>query len=98
MCLAIPGKIVKIYEENGLLMGHIDYSGTLNSVCLAYVPEAVEGQYVIVHAGFAISLLDEEEAQKSFEAWDDVSEQLKAEGYTIENEPLSEKKKKGDNY
>jgi len=93
MCLAIPGKIIKIYEENGLLMGHIDYSGTINSVCLAYVPEAELGQYVIVHAGFAISLLNEEEAQKSFEAWDDVSDQLKVEGYTIENEPLSKKRK-----
>ncbi len=93
MCLAIPGKIVKTYEENGLLMGHIDYNGTLNSVCLAYVPEAETGQYVIVHAGFAISLLNEEEAQKSFEAWDEVTDQLKSDGYTIENEPLSEKRK-----
>lgn len=91
MCLAIPGKIIKTYEENGLLMGHIDYNGTINNTCLAYVPEAEVGQYVIVHAGFAISLLDEEEAQKSLEAWDEVTDQLRESGYEIENEPLADK-------
>ena len=96
MCLAIPGKVVEVFEENGLLMGHIDYNGTLNNSCLAYVPEVKVGQYVIVHAGFAISVLDEEEAQKSLEAWDDLTDQLKDQGYTIENEPLSEKKKKSN--
>ena len=93
MCLAIPGKVVKTFEENGLLIGHIDYSGTISNACLAYVPEVKKGQYVIVHAGFAISVLDEEEAQKSFEAWDEMTDQLKEQGYTIENEPLSKKTK-----
>lgn len=93
MCLAIPGKIIETFEENGLLMGHIDYNGTVNNTCLAYVPEAQVGQYVIVHAGFAISLLDEEEAQKSLEAWDEVTDQLREQGYEIENEPLSDKKR-----
>ncbi len=94
MCLAIPGKIIEIYDENGLIMGKIDYSGTVNRACLAYVPEAQIGDYVIVHAGFAISLLNEEEAQKSLEAWDEVIDKLKEEGYEVENEPLSEKAKK----
>lgn len=94
MCLAIPGKVVKTFEENGLLMGHIDYNGSISNACLAYVPEVQPGQYVIVHAGFAISLLDEDEAQKSFEAWDDLTDQLKDQGYVIENEPLSAKKRK----
>ena len=93
MCLAVPGKVVKIYEESGLKMGEIDYSGTVNSVCLEYVPEVEIGQYVIVHAGFAISVLDEEEAQKSFEAWDDALEKAREQGYTIENAPLSDKNK-----
>lgn len=93
MCLAIPGKVVKTFEENGLLMGHIDYNGSISNACLAYVPEVVVGQYVIVHAGFAISMLDEEEAQKSFEAWDDLTDKLKDQGYTIENKPLSDKSK-----
>jgi len=93
MCLAIPGKVVKTFDENGLLMGHIDYNGSISNACLAYVPEVEVGQYVIVHAGFAISLLDEEEAQKSFEAWDDLTDTLKDQGYSIENEPLSKKAK-----
>ena len=73
MCLAIPGKVLQIYEENGLKMGIIDRSGTLNRTCLEYVPETAVGQYVIVHAGFAISILDEEEARHSIEAWEQVS-------------------------
>ena len=73
MCLAIPGRVLEIYEENSLKMGLIDYSGTLNRTCLEYVPEATVGQYVIVHAGFAISVLDEEEAKVSMEAWEQAS-------------------------
>jgi hydrogenase expression/formation protein HypC len=72
MCLAIPGKVVDIYEKDGLRMGRIDYSGVMHEACLEYVPEIDIGQYTIVHAGFAISILDEEEARKSFEAWDEL--------------------------
>ena len=93
MCLAIPGKVIEIYEENGLPMGKIDYSGTINKACLSYVPEVRVGQYVIVHAGFAIQILDEDEAEEVFEAFDDVTDKLAQEGYTIENEPLSKKKR-----
>jgi len=73
MCLAIPGKLLEIFEENGLRMGRIDYSGTLKEACLEYVPEAGIGQYVIVHAGFAISLLDEEEALNSLDALQELA-------------------------
>jgi hydrogenase expression/formation protein HypC len=73
MCLAIPGKVVEIYRENGLKMGIIDFSGTLNRTCLEYVPEISVGEYVIVHAGFAISALDEEEAQNSLQVWEQVA-------------------------
>ncbi len=93
MCLAIPGKVIEIYEEGGLKMGKIDYSGTVNKACLAYVPEVQIGQYVIVHAGFAIQLLNEQEAEEVFETFDDVTDKLAQEGYTIENEPLSRKRK-----
>ena len=65
MCLAIPGQLIEIVEENGLRMGRVDFAGTRGTACLEYVPEAEVGQYVIVHAGFAISVLDEEEAQKT---------------------------------
>jgi hydrogenase expression/formation protein HypC len=69
MCLAIPGVVKELYEDNGLLMGKVDFSGTVTNACLVYVPEAKVGQYVIVHAGFAISLLDEEEAQRTLDVW-----------------------------
>ena len=93
MFLAIPGKIVEIYEENDLKMGKIDFSGTMNTACLEYVPEVEVGHYVVVHAGFAIQVLDEAQAQEVFEAWDDLTDTLKDEGYTVEGEPLSRKKK-----
>ncbi|UCD38946.1 MAG: HypC/HybG/HupF family hydrogenase formation chaperone [Fidelibacterota bacterium] len=88
MCLAIPGKVVEIYEEAGLQMGRLDYGGVINKACLAYLPEIKVGDYAIVHAGFAISLLDEEEAQKSFAAWQEMIEKARAAGITLEEEGL----------
>ena len=68
MCLAIPGKIVSVSGEDPLeRMGKIDFGGILKEASLAYVPEAVVGDYVIVHVGFALSKVDEAEAQKVFE-------------------------------
>ena len=64
MCLGIPGKIVETYEANSLPMGKIDFGGVVREVCLAYVPEASIGDYAVVHVGFAISQLSEEEALK----------------------------------
>ncbi|MDD2922567.1 MAG: HypC/HybG/HupF family hydrogenase formation chaperone [Anaerolineales bacterium] len=65
MCLSIPGKITEIYNDGSLLMGKVDFGGALKEVCLDYVPEAQTGQYVLIHVGFAISVLDEEEAQET---------------------------------
>jgi hydrogenase expression/formation protein HypC len=65
MCLAIPGKVLEVFEENGLTMGLIDFAGTRNQACLTYTPEAAVGNFVIVHAGFALQVLDEREAQAS---------------------------------
>ena len=68
MCLAVPGKIASISGDDPLTRtGKIDFGGVLKEACLAYVPEAKVGDYVIVHVGFAISRLDEEEANKVFE-------------------------------
>lgn len=67
MCLAVPGKVNTIAEENGLLMGKVDFGGTVIFACLAYVPEVKVGDYVIVHAGFALNIIDEQEAQRTFE-------------------------------
>ena len=74
MCLAVPGKIVAIFKENGLTMGTVDYGGARNSACLDTVPEASVGDYVIVHAGLALSVLDEEEAHLTLEALREISE------------------------
>jgi hydrogenase expression/formation protein HypC len=74
MCLAIPGRLIETYERHGLEMGRVDYSGTVNTACLAYVPGVRVGQYVLVHAGFAISVIDEDEAQKTLALWDDLVE------------------------
>ena len=65
MCLSIPGKITEIYNDGSLIMGKVDFGGVLKEVCLDYVPEAQTGQYVLIHVGFAISLLNEEEAQET---------------------------------
>jgi hydrogenase expression/formation protein HypC len=65
MCLAVPGKVLEISEENGLIMGLIDYAGTRNKACLTCTPEAAVGDFVIVHAGFALQVLNEEEAAAS---------------------------------
>jgi hydrogenase expression/formation protein HypC len=68
MCLAIPGKVLSISGEDPLTrMGRIDFSGVVKQASLAYVPEVVVGDYVIVHVGFALSKVDEDEAQKVFE-------------------------------
>ena len=68
MCLAVPGKITSISGEEPMLrVGKIDFGGILKEASLAYVPEAEVGDYVIVHVGFAISRLDEAEANKVFE-------------------------------
>jgi hydrogenase expression/formation protein HypC len=67
MCLGVPGRIIRIVDEHGLRMGEIDFGGVARKVCLAYVPEAIVGDYAIVHAGFAISTVDEEEAARTLE-------------------------------
>lgn len=62
MCLAVPGKIVEIFERGGLPMGKIDFGGVFREACLSYVPEAQIGDYTVIHVGFALNLLSEEEA------------------------------------
>jgi len=62
MCLGIPGKIMELQEQSSPLMGKVDFGGVIKSVCMTYVPEAKVGDYCLVHVGFAISLMNEEEA------------------------------------
>jgi hydrogenase expression/formation protein HypC len=68
MCLAVPGKIVSIEGDDPVLRcGRVDFSGIVKQINLAYVPEAKIGDYVLVHVGFAINTIDEEEANQVFE-------------------------------
>ncbi|MEZ5279228.1 MAG: HypC/HybG/HupF family hydrogenase formation chaperone [Acidimicrobiales bacterium] len=62
MCLGVPGKITEIREERGTRMATVDFGGVTKDICLAFSPEAGVGEYAIVHAGFAITILDEESA------------------------------------
>ena len=67
MCLAIPGKIIAVYDNGGLKMGKVDFGGVVRETCLEYLPEAAVGDYTIIHVGFAISLLSEEEANETLD-------------------------------
>ncbi len=96
MCLAIPGKVIEIFEEHGLKMGKLDYSGTVNTACLEYVPEIEIGQYAVIHAGFAINIIDEEEAQKTYEVWDEMIEAVEKEGTDIFGMPLDKTDESGE--
>jgi hydrogenase expression/formation protein HypC len=65
MCLAIPGKVEEITDEGGILMGRVNFGGVVKRVCLDCVPEIAVGDYAIVHAGFALSKIDEESARET---------------------------------
>ena len=74
MCLAIPGKILEIYDEQGLRMGKLDFGGTIRKCCLQYIPEAAVGEYALVHVGFAISTIDAEEATRTYQLLEEMGE------------------------
>jgi len=86
MCLAVPGKIIEIYEKDTLKMGKMDFGGVTREACLEYVPEAQVGQYAIMHAGFALNILDEEEAQQTLKLFREMGEMSELE----DNEMYSE--------
>ena len=73
MCLGIPGKITEIYEKDSLQMGKIDFGGVMKEVCLAYVPEAQVGQYALIHVGFALSVMDEDEALETLDLLNQIA-------------------------
>jgi hydrogenase expression/formation protein HypC len=67
MCLAVPGRLVDEFIEDGVRMGHVSFEGVVRQVCLECVPDASAGDYVLVHVGFALSRIDEAEALRVFE-------------------------------
>ncbi len=76
MCLAIPGKVVEIDRDSKPVMGTVSFGGVRKQVCLDWIPDVAIGEYVIVHVGFAISKLDEAEAQKTLELFADIEGSL----------------------
>ena len=67
MCLAVPGQILELHESGGVRMASVDFSGIRREACMEYLPEAVVGDFVMVHVGFAITRVDPEEAARTLE-------------------------------
>jgi hydrogenase expression/formation protein HypC len=67
MCLSVPGRITEVFDDDGLRMGKVAFGSVAKSVCLEHVPDAAVGDYVLVHVGFALARIDEDEARRIFE-------------------------------
>lgn len=72
MCLGVPGRVVQVHDDRGTPMATVDFGGVTKSVCLAFAPEASPGDYVIIHAGFAIAILDETAALDSLRLFEEI--------------------------
>ncbi|MEE4195025.1 MAG: HypC/HybG/HupF family hydrogenase formation chaperone [Anaerolineae bacterium] len=87
MCLAIPGQITELYEDGGLKMCKVNISGVTQSACVETVPDVQIGDYIIVHAGFALNKLSTEEAQETLDIFRQLAEfdaQMRAEQESVE--------------
>jgi len=73
MCLGIPGKVVDLYEVNGMKMAKIDFSGVIKEACMEYLPEIKIGDYTIIHVGFGLSIVDEVEAKETMELLNQIA-------------------------
>ena len=74
MCLGVPGKVIELYEAGGLKMAKVDFGGITREACLEYIPDVQLGQYVVIHVGFAISLLDEKEAMETLTLLNEITD------------------------
>src|ERR1700688_2256490 len=84
MCLAIPGKVVETFDQRGLRMAKVQFGGIVREACLEYVPETQIGEYVLVHVGFAISRVDEAEAERTYQALKDLDQLTELESPVVE--------------
>ena len=87
MCLAIPGKIVEFHENHGVRMSKVDFGGITREACLEYVPDAKLGDYVLVHVGFAISKVDEEEATRTYRYLEEMGQLSEVNSDDIDTAP-----------
>lgn len=102
MCLAIPGKVIDTYSQNGLRMAKVQFGGIVREACLEYVPETQTGEYVLVHVGFAISRVDEAEAERTYQALKELDQLTELEPPTVDeiepnNGPTLARPAKGSN-
>jgi hydrogenase expression/formation protein HypC len=74
MCLAIPGKVIETLEQDGMKMAKVSFGGMVKQVCLEYTPEVEPGDYVLVHVGFALSRIDEKEAERTFKILEELGQ------------------------
>ena len=88
MCLAIPGKLIEITTDaNGVRMGKANFGGIVKQVCLEYTPEVAQGDYVLVHVGFALSKVDEAEAARTYEALERMEQLTELDIPDVPDEP-----------
>lgn len=73
MCLGIPGKVVELYDANGMKMAKIDFSGVVKEACMEYLPEIKIGDYTLIHVGFGLSIIDEKEALETMEMLNQIA-------------------------
>ncbi len=84
MCLAIPGKVVESFDKNGMRMARVQFGGIVREACLEYVPDTKVGEYVLVHVGFAISKVDEEEAHRTYDLLQEMDQLNELEAPVVE--------------
>ncbi len=76
MCLGIPGQVTKVFKQDDLPMGKVDFGGILKDICLVYTPEVTVGDFVLVHVGFALSQIDETEATEIFSTLEEIGQAM----------------------
>jgi len=89
MCLGIPGKVIEIHQKDDLPVAKVEFGGIVKEACLAYTPEVQVGDYVIVHVGFALSRVDEAEAQEIFSYLEQIGQAAEDESpeWRVESDP-----------
>jgi len=87
MCLGVPGKIIEIYDGSGLRMCKVDFGGVVREACIETLPDAKVGDYTIIHAGFALNILSEAEAQESLAALRELTAVEEELGMNHSNDP-----------
>ncbi len=92
MCLGIPGKILEFFDVRGLRMAKVQFGGIVREACLECLPEAELGDYVVVHVGFAISKIDEEEASRTYRLLEEMGQLAELGAPVVEEKPAARRK------